>query len=316
MSAETQHASGMPGRLVDAGGFRLHLHCSGSGTPAVVMEAALGGSSISWSLVQPAVAQRTRACSYDRAGFGWSDAGPMPRTAGRVADELRALLDRAGVAPPFVLVGHSFGGLVMRIFAARHRAEVAGLVLVDPAHPEDWVTPAPKEQLKIDRGLRLCRNGASAARFGAARLVSGLVTLGLFGVARGLAKVISRGGLSREDEGILAPLWKLPLETRKPLRQFWTQEKFFEALGSQIQSISTSAAETLAAAPDGYGDLPIVTISSTDPGNYRLRQQEALARLSRSGRHIVASNSGHWIPLDQPQVVIDAIEEVVADARR
>ncbi len=276
------------------------------------MEAALGGSSISWSLVQPAVAQRTRACSYDRAGFGWSDAGPMPRTAGRVADELRALLDRAGVPPPFVLVGHSFGGLVMRIFAARHRAEVAGLVLVDPAHPEDWVTPAPKEQLKIDRGLRLCRNGASAARFGAARLVSGLVTLGLFGVARGLAKIISRGGLSREDEGILAPLWKLPLETRKPLRQFWTQEKFFAALGSQIQSISTSAAETLAAAPDGYGDLPIVTISSTDPGDYRLRQQEALARLSRSGRHIVASNSGHWIPLDQPQVVIDAIEEVIA----
>ena len=189
----------------------------------------------------------------------------------------------------------------MRIFAARHRADVAGLVLVDPAHPEDWVTPAPKEQIKIDRGIRLCRRGATAARFGAARVVSGLVTLGLFGVARGLARVVSRGGLSREDEGILAPLWKLPPETRKPLRQFWTQEKFFEALGSQIASISASAAETLDAAADGYGDLPLVTISSTDPGDYRLRQQEALARLSRRGRHIVASNSSHWIPLDQPR---------------
>ena len=304
----------MPGRLIDVGGFRLHLHCSGSGRPAVVMDSALAGSSISWSLIQPDVSRLTRACSYDRAGFGWSDAGPMPRTAGRVADELRVLLDRGGVAPPFVLVGHSFGGLVMRIFAARYRSDVSGLVLVDPAHPEDWVTPAPKEQIKIDRGIKLCRSGATAARVGAARLVSGLVTFGLFGVARGLATVVSRGGLSREDEGVLAPYWKLPPETRRPLRQFWTQEKFFAALGSQIASISTSAAETLAAAAGGYGDLPLVTISSTDPGDYRLRQQEALARLSDRGRHVVASKSGHWIPLDQPQVVIEAIREVLADA--
>ncbi len=275
------------------------------------MEAALGGSSISWSLVQPDVARLTRVCSYDRAGFGWSDPGPMPRTAGRVADELRVLLECADIRPPFLLVGHSFGGLVMRIFAARHRAEVAGLVLVDPAHPEDWVTPAPKEQLKIDRGIRLCRRGSTAARFGAARVVNGLVTLGLFGVARGLARVVSRGGLSREDEGILAPLWKLPPETRKPLRQFWTQQKFFEALRSQIASISVSAAETLDAAAEGYGDLPLVTISSTDPGDYRLCQQEALARLSSRGRHVVASNSSHWIPLDQPWVVVDVIREML-----
>jgi pimeloyl-ACP methyl ester carboxylesterase len=301
----------MPGRLVDVGGFRLHLYCSGSGTPAVVMDSALAGSSISWALIQPDVSRLTRACSYDRAGFGWSDAGPMPRTAGRVADELRVLLDHGGVAPPFVLVGHSFGGLVMRIFAARYRSDVSGLVLVDPAHPEDWVTPAPKEQIKIDRGIKLCRSGATAARFGAARLVSGLVTFGLFGVARGLATVVSRGGLSREDEGVLAPYWKLPPETRRPLRQFWTQEKFFAALGSQIASISSSAAETLAASAGGYGDLPLVTISSTDPGDYRLRQQEALARLSDRGRHVVASKSGHWIPLDQPQVVIDAIREML-----
>jgi pimeloyl-ACP methyl ester carboxylesterase len=316
VAADTKDGRAAPGRLVDAGGFRLHLHCSGAGAPSVVLEAALGGSSISWSLVQPALAQLTRVCSYDRAGFGWSDAGPLPRTAGRVADELRCALDRAGVPPPFVLVGHSFGGLVMRIFAARHPTDVVGLVLVDPAHPEDWVRPAPKERIKIERGVRLCRSGATAARFGAARLVSGLVTLGLFGVARGLAKIVSRGGLSREDEGILAPLWKLPPDTRKPLRQFWTQEKFFTALGSQIASISASAAETLAAAPEGYGDLPLVTISSTEPGAYRLRQQDALARLSRRGRHVVAAQSGHWIPLDEPQAVIDAIAGVLAVAAR
>ena len=313
MRAERDRERGIPGHLVDVGGFRLHLHCSGAGTPAVIMDAALGGSSISWSLIQPEISTLTRACSYDRAGFGWSDAGPMPRTAGRVADELSVLLERAGVTPPFVLVGHSFGGLVMRIFAARHRPDVTGLVLVDPAHPEDWVTPAPKEQLKIERGIKLCRSGSTAARLGAARVVSGLVTLGLFGVARGLAKVVSRGGLAREDEGVLAPLWKLPPETRRPLRQFWTQEKFFDALGSQIASISTSAAETLAASADGYDDLPLITISSTDPGEHRLRQQDALARLSTRGRHVVASNSSHWIPLDQPQAVIDAIRDVLAE---
>ena len=103
----------------------------------MVIDSALSGSSISWSLIQPDVSRLTRACSYDRAGFGWSDAGPRPRTAGRVADELRVLLDRGGVGPPFVLVGHSFGGLVMRIFAARYRSDVSGLVLVDPAHPEE-----------------------------------------------------------------------------------------------------------------------------------------------------------------------------------
>jgi pimeloyl-ACP methyl ester carboxylesterase len=301
--------------MLDVGGHRLHLVSSGSGRPTVVLEAALGGSSISWSLVQPAIASLTRVCAYDRAGFGWSDAGPMPRTAGRVADELYTLLDRGGVDPPFVLVGHSFGGLVMRIFAARYRNKTSGLVLVDPAHPEDWVSPAPKEQVKIDRGVRLCRSGAKAARFGAAKVVGGLASLGFFGVARGLAKVVSRGGLSREDEGILAPVWKLPPEARRPLRKFWTQEKFFDALGNQIATISTSAAETLDESARGFGDLPLVTISSTDPGAYRLRQQDALAALSTRGTHVIASKSGHWIPLDQPQVVIDAIRDVLILAR-
>lgn len=260
--------------------------------------------------MQPEVARFTRVCSYDRAGFGWSDAGPMPRTAGRVASELRVLLDRAAVPPPYVLVGHSFGGLVMRIFATAHRADTAALVLVDPAHPEDWVKPAPKEQVRIDRGARLCRQGAKAARLGLARVVSSLVGVGALGVARGLVRAVSRGGLSRDDEGILAPIWKLPPEARQALKRLWTQPKFFEALGSQIESICVSAAETLDAGRAGYGDLPLVTISSTDPGDYRLRQQEALARLSTRGRHIVASNSGHWIPLEQPQLVVDVIRDI------
>jgi pimeloyl-ACP methyl ester carboxylesterase len=303
-----------PGQLIDVGGYRLHLYSTGAGSPAVILDAALGGSSVSWAWVQPALSQRTRVCSYDRAGFGWSDAGPMPRTAARMAVELRTLLERAAVPPPFIIVGHSFGGLVGLIFAARYRDDVAGLVLVDPAHAEDWINPAPKEQIKIDRGVRLCRYGVRAAKVGIARLVAAFGAAGVLGVARGIVRIVSRGGITREDEGILAPVWKLPPEARQPLRQFWTDQKFFAALGSQIESIRVSARETLDAAGGGYGDLPLVTISSTDPGDYRLRQQEALARLSRRGRHVVASKSGHWIPLDQPQVVIDAIREVLADA--
>ena len=309
-----------PGRLIDVGGFRLHMHSAGEGSPTIILDAALGASSVSWSLVQPELAKLTHVCSYDRAGFGWSDAGPMPRTAGRIADELRTLLDRAGIRPPFLPVGHSFGGLVAQIFAHRFKGDVVGMVLVDPAHAENWAKPAPKEQLLIDRGVRLCRYGAVTARLGVARVVAALVALGQLTLARGLVKVVSRGGLSRQDEAILAPVWKLPPEVRPVLAQFWTKPQFFAALGSQIESISTSAAQVLDATAGGFGDLPLVTISSTDPGDYRLRQQDRLAQLSTRGRHIMAPNSGHWIPLDQPDVVIatvrDMLRMVRSDRRR
>ncbi len=304
------------GRLVDVGGFRLHLVTAGpAGPPTVVLDAALAGTAISWCLVQPAVAQFARVCAYDRGGLGWSDAGPMPRTAGRLANELHVLLERAGEPAPYVLVGHSFGGLVLRVFAARWPRETAALVLVDPAHPEDWVRPAPKEQALIERGARLCAHGSRLARWGVARLVAGLVGVGALGPAWAVVKAVTGGDLTSRDQGILAPMWKLPPEARRPLRRFWTQPKFFDALGSQIASMTTTSGETLAAAAGGYGDLPLVTISSTDPGDYRLRQQDALAALSTEGRHLVASASGHWIPLDQPELVVHVIRDVWARTR-
>jgi pimeloyl-ACP methyl ester carboxylesterase len=306
---------GPPGRLVDIGGFRLHVHAQGDGRPAVAFDAALGGSSISWTYVHGPVSALARSIAYDRAGFGWSDAGPLPRTAGRAADELRQLLERTGEAPPYVLVGHSFGGLVMRIFAARYRTDVAGLVLVDPAHPEDWVTPAPKEQARIDRGVRLCRQGVIASKLGLARVVSALVGVGAIGPARRLADVISRGGIAGDADWLLAPLWKLPPEARRPLRTFWTRPRFYEALGSQIASMPISARETLDAARAGYGDLPLVTISMSNPGDHRLRQQEALAHMSSRGRHVIASRSGHWIPLDEPDLIIAQIREMLSTLR-
>jgi pimeloyl-ACP methyl ester carboxylesterase len=307
--------AGPPGRLVDVGGHRLHLVCAGSGTPTVVFDAALGASSLSWSLVLPEVAKVTRACAYDRAGMGWSDAGPMPRTAGRIVAELHELLHRADLPPPYVLVGHSFGGLVARLFADRHRNETAGLVLIEPAHPEDWAEPGEAERKQIERGTRLCRYGAVAVRLGIGRTISTLVGLGAVGPARALVKLASRGGLSRDDEGIIAPMWKLPPEARRSLGHIWTQSKFYEALGSQIESICASAAELQQASASTLGDLPIVTISSAGATEGRLRREEALARLSSLGRHLIARNSGHWIPLDEPQVVIDAVAQMVATAR-
>jgi pimeloyl-ACP methyl ester carboxylesterase len=302
----------IPGRLIDVGGFRLHVNATGEGGPVVVFDAALAGSSVSWTFVQPPIARFARAFAYDRAGFGWSDAGPLPRTAGRIADELHRLLERAGETPPYVLVGHSFGGLVMQIFAARFSTETAALVLVDPAHPQDWVRPAPKEQVRLDRGARLCRQGATAASWGVAHLVSALVGAGALRPARALVRLASSGDLraDADQDWLLAPMFKLPPDAQRTLRWFWTRPRFYEALASQIESMPSSAAETLTARAGGYGGLPLVTISSTDPSEHRLRQQEALAAMSSRGRHLIATNSGHWIPLDQPELVVAVIEEL------
>ena len=288
--------------------------CGGAGSPAVIFDAALGASSVSWTLVQPEVARLTRACSYDRGGFGWSDAGPLPRTAQVIAAELRTLLARDGVPPPYVLVGHSFGGLVMRIFAAAHPEDVAGLVLVDPAHPEEWVEPDDARRHQIERGARLCRYGVTAARVGIAELVSRLVSSGALAPARALAGLVSRGGLSRADEEILAPMWKLPSDARKVLPQFWTDPKFFEALGSQIASVCESAAQ----ARDAHirADLPLIVISAATASDRRRALHDGLARTSSRGEHRIARHSGHWIPLDEPQVVIEAVRDVVRACRR
>ena len=305
-----------PGQLVDIGTHRLHLHCAGEGSPTVVFDAALGASSLSWSLVHPAVARMTRACTYDRAGFGWSDAGPLPRTASRIADELHQLLSQGAVPGPFVLVGHSYGGLVMRMFASRHPEEVAGLVLIEPAIPEEWATPTSEQQALIRRGVRLCRYGTSAARNGVAGLVSLLVKLRAIPAARAMVAIVSRGSLRRNDEGILAPIWKLPPEARRVLGRMWTRPKFFEALGSQIEHVCDSATELLRESGEHLGNLQLIVISSATAHERRIAADLALAQRSRHGRHILAPDSGHWIPLDAPHVVIDAIGGIVQRIRQ
>ena len=126
-----------PGHLVDIGGYRLHLWCTGDGAPVVILDTGLGGSSAGWGFVQPQVARFTRVCSYDRAGMGYSDRGPSPRTARRIAGELAALLTRSGIGGPVVLVGASIAGFGVRVFASEYSQRAAGLVLVDASHEDD-----------------------------------------------------------------------------------------------------------------------------------------------------------------------------------
>src|SRR3989304_10304359 len=125
-----------PGQLVDVGGRKMHINCVGQGSPTVLLEAGLGHYSLFWAYVQPEVAKYTRVCSYDRAGYGWSESSPMPRTANAEVDELHTLLVNADVQGPYILVGHSLGGMNMRVFANNYPDEVVGMVLVDSFHEE------------------------------------------------------------------------------------------------------------------------------------------------------------------------------------
>ena len=260
------------------------------------------------------MAKFTRACSYDRAGLGWSDADPMPRTAQRIVKELHTLLTNARMKGPYVLVGHSFGGLTARLYAAQYPEEVGEMVLVDPVHPSQWLQMTEEQRKRLETGARLSRRGGILARLGRARLTAFLVGAGALRIARFSVSPVSRGALNQRADHILAPLKKLPPELWSILRALWAQPKFFEALASEMECLPESAAQV--AATGDYGDIPLVVLSAGNSTTAQMMEQEAVARLSSNGKIIVVPNSGHWIQLDQPQFVIDAIREVLQSARR
>jgi pimeloyl-ACP methyl ester carboxylesterase len=292
------------GQLVDVGGYRLHLACQGQGSPTVVMEAAIGETGLMWSLVQPAVATRTRACVYDRAGYGWSDPSPRPRTAAVMVDELHRLLGAAEVPGPYVLVGHSFGGLLVRLYAARYPQEVAGLVLVDAAH-EDQYRRAPTEIRELVPQLE--EQAQQQYEGFKALIVSGSLDAAMLPVPPGLPAAAA--------DSFRALVAASP--------------KHVETLLAEQQAVQAIHAELRTAGSTSLEDLPLVVLSHGQPmampglaeevnqANERLWQQlqaELAARSSR-GRLVVAQDSGHYSQLERPELVIDAIAEVVAAGR-
>jgi pimeloyl-ACP methyl ester carboxylesterase len=263
-----------PGQLVDIGGYRLHLWCTGEGAPAVILDTGLGGTTAAWGFVQPDVARFTRVCSYDRAGLGYSDPGPSPRTARRIASELAELLARGGIRGPLVLVGASSGGFNVRVFASDHPERVAGLVLVDASHEDQ-----PHELPRL-------------ARF--VPLLSTVGALRLLGISF---------GVSIES---LAP------STQKFARATSFRAAGYQAAADEIMHIRESASEVRSSRRKLSIPVVVVTGGRGADATWRDLQRDQIT-LSQRGCQMIAQQSGHVVAIDQPEVVVDAIRRVVED---
>ena len=278
-----------PGLMILVGEHRLHLHCSGRGEPTVVMDAGLGGNSLDWVRVQPKVAEYTRVCAYDRAGYGWSEVGPLPRTSERIANELHTLLHTAGMQGPFLLVGHSFGGYNVRLFASLHPDETAGLILVESAHEDQF--------------SRLHREG----------------------VARNTADVNTPLLTRPSVPG------NIPKEVRPIAQSLVATNGSHLALHAEMISLRQSAVQVRRKASSL--DTPTLVISrglrvwpQTAQGDrmevlWREWQRDLAVRFLHDGMkaqrpHMIAERSGHYVHLDQPELVVSAIRHMVESVRR
>lgn len=266
--------------------YRLHIECSGRGAPAVILDAGLGGSSLEWVFVVERLRRLTKVCTYDRAGYGGSDTGPLPRTSSRIVSELKHLLESAGVAPPYVLAGHSFGGYNMQLFARRFPSLVAGLVLVDASHPD-----------QVERFEAPPLNMVTAPN--------------------------SRAGIVqfREQPPVSA---LLPPRLRIKVAEQAQRWKTRRTLSAELLSFRDSAAEVRAAPP--LGAMPLVVLSRGRPEGQMTARKQAfehlwselqgeLAASSSVAAHLVALGAGHQIHVEQPDVVAYGIAMLVTRAR-
>lgn len=278
-----------PGELIDVGGYRLHLNCTGEGAPTIVLDAGLGGSSLNWSLMQPELSQTARTCSFDRAGMGWSYRGQGERTPEHIADELAILLDRANIDGPYVLVAHSLAGKNARVFAMRHREAVAGMVLIDARHEYvDEQTNAAEQQAFLDALESQSFQYGGARRLGIVRL---------FG-----------------DQ--LAGVPSMPAPMRAEIALMATRPEAVAATTEEARA--RSASDDLLRNAPSLGDLPLVAIAAgQNMSESRWAEgQRRLAALSAHSRLVVAQGSSHAVAWDDPQLVIATVREVVAEARR
>jgi len=299
------------GTSVNAGGFQLNLNCTGetratsSGAgkaPVVILESGLGVPAIGWSLVQQDAAKLTRVCSYDRAGYGWSEPGPRPRDADEIARELHTALQNAEIPPPYILVGHSFGGLLVRVYTARYSGEVAGLVLVDASHEEEDGRLPPSMKRAFDYQVAQLHSIRSA-----------LPILRSLGIARLLA-------------GQPGPGVAMSKTLQDEFRYLQLQPKYLDAELAESDAMPRSVAETRSAGD--LGDRPLMVLTAgqvTYPSDvpaadaemfhkiWLAELQPSLAKLSTRGREMLVEKSTHLIPLQAPQAVVEAIREVLSE---
>jgi pimeloyl-ACP methyl ester carboxylesterase len=298
-----------PGRYIQLGTHRAHLLEMGEGSPTIVLESGLMATVLTWHKIQPQLAKTARVVSYDRAGLGWSDRGREPRNAERIVSELHELLRRAQMPPPYLLVGHSFGGLTMPLFAAQYLEEVAGLVLIDPVVPQEWNPPAERDRTRIKIGARVCRRAAVLSQLGVIRIVSVLVRSGATSVGGRLIRLISRGAPADSNSTSSPWFWNLPTGERAMAPVTWVRAKFCHTIASQLERLPESAAQ--AAGVTRLEGKPLVVISAGNTPALRLSEHRAMARrLSSQGKHVLADQSSHWITEDQPDVVVRAILEI------
>ncbi len=296
-----------PGKLYDAGGHLLHLNIKGTGSPAVIFENGSGDFSFIWDLVQPAISKTTTTVSYDRAGYAWSEEGPFPRTGRQIAYELHTALHNAGIRGPYILVGQSFGGFLVRTFARYYRNEVAGLVLVDALNEN--------EKININnQGVRI-RDMAKG------RVVPPIQN----GANKNMDTSSKENNPLASNTSIDPPLDRLSPEDQK--MQLWAQTQFsyFKSASSEMDWSPEDVADmynNIGKPVYMLGDIPLIVLSK-GYGNYsgladsaelekqRLALQTELSHLSSNSKHLVDKNSGHNIHLEDPAIVIHAIEEVI-----
>jgi pimeloyl-ACP methyl ester carboxylesterase len=285
------------GRLVDLGGRRLHLHCLGSGSPAVIVENGNNGFSLDWALVQPEVAKFTHMCTYDRAGYAWSEGGPARGSVEQTIDDLHLLLRKAGIKPPYVLVGASIGGIHTRAYQRRYPEEVVGLVLDDPTS---------------DEGLGYRVNGKD-------KLIHEVSAQEM----REMFKPLIRNGWHRSaPTKVEEPFDRLPKDLQAAW--LWASRKFIaeDDIYQELVSSESWRQEFIALRRErlhlehSLGSLPLIVLGRKQSDwETRRRHLDELKALSKAGKLVIAEESGHEIHLYRPELVVQSIREVVMTAR-
>jgi pimeloyl-ACP methyl ester carboxylesterase len=299
-----------PGTFIDVGGHRLHVTCSGDGSPAVLLESGIAASSLSWAVVQPEIAAFTRACSYDRAGLAWSEPASCARTFDRMVDELETVLAKVAPHERYVLVGHSFGSFLVSAYAQRHSARVAGLVLVDPA--TEWLATTPHRRRLLRGGQQLSRIGALLAHVGIVRACLALLTGGAAGAPRRFVRIFGPTA-ARTLERLVGEVRKLPPDVHPIMQALWCDPKCFHAMADSLAALERHREAIAAAIPPR--DVPLVIMSSGDQPAEQVAVHQRLVEEAVAGRHVVARRSAHWIQFDEPELVVAAVRELVESAR-